>query len=61
MKVKLVVEAELAKGDILDPDTIPEDLIGELVKIKSGPYENMFYGEITSVDLSSKVREVQRA
>jgi hypothetical protein len=59
-KLRLIVDVELAKRDVLDPTTIETDLLGELVKVKSGPYENVFYGEITNVEKISSGK-VQRA
>lgn len=53
VKVLLTVEAEIEPNAILDAATIREDLANELVKVKSGPYNNMFYGEIVDVDIVS--------
>jgi len=52
IKITMTVEAELPSRDIIDPETIDKDLITELVKVKSGPYENRFYGELTSVTVT---------
>lgn len=61
MKMKFVVEAEINNQDIFDKRTLKEDLMGELMKVKSGLYENAFYGTITSIELLPSVRKVQRA
>jgi hypothetical protein len=49
MKIIFTVEAELGDQEIIDKRTVKEDLEGELVKIKSGPYDNAFYGNIVDV------------
>ncbi len=51
MSVKLIMtlEAELEKGDVDDIKTLKQDLEGELMKVKSGLYENRFYGSIVKV------------
>lgn len=61
MKMKFVVEADINNQDIFDKRTLKEDLMGELMKVKSGLYENAFYGTITSIELLPSVRKVQRA
>lgn len=49
----MTVQAILGPKDIDDLQTLEKDLLGELMKIKSGTYENRFYGEITEVKLKT--------
>lgn len=51
MKLKLVVDMELEKRDVEDVSTLRQDLEGELVKVKSGLYENRVYGQIVKVEI----------
>lgn len=48
-RVILTVEAEI-ESKFLDPDfTLNADLVGEVMKVKSGYYENLLDGNITAV------------
>lgn len=49
--VRFLVEARIDNEDVLNPDTLKDDLENELVKVKSGPYENIFYGDISKVEI----------
>jgi hypothetical protein len=51
MKLIMTVECDLPKRDICDLDTVVEDLLHECVKVKSGVYENVFYGDIAKVEI----------
>ena len=51
--VVMTVNAILGPEDIDDIQTLEKDLLGELMKIKSGAYKNRFYGEITEVKLKT--------
>lgn len=53
-QVRLMVEMTIDHIDCEHtPETLSRDLVGELVKIKSGWYENQFYGNIVSTELIS--------
>lgn len=63
MKVHLVVEVEVPEDEMnlmhaLNEGfqkPVKERLIGESVAIKSGPYENMVWGNIVSVSLETEI------
>jgi hypothetical protein len=48
VKIKLVVEAEVANDE--EMATLESDLISGWMAVKSGLYENRVWGTITSVD-----------
>ena len=47
----LTVEASIDSGFIADPDSLIQDLVGEVVKVKSGTYENLLMGNISEVKI----------
>lgn|GEM_PF-5350979 len=51
MKLTLIVEAELQDEEVFNLDSLVSDLKGELMKVKSGTYENHFYGAIKNVEV----------
>ena len=51
VKLTLIVEAELQDEEVFNLDSLVGDLEGELMKVKSGAYENHFYGEIKKVEV----------
>jgi hypothetical protein len=59
-KLVLTLEAEIPNREIYDRDTLITDLKDELMKVKSGLYENHFYGYITNVVVVPQ-QKVQRA
>ena len=46
----MVLEAEVEVWNDEDLANLERDLVGELMKIKSGLYDNRFYGSIISVE-----------
>jgi hypothetical protein len=53
--VQIVVDVEFDTDD--SPEEVKEGLLGELVKVKSGPYENWAMGDIVEVrELPTKAR-----
>jgi hypothetical protein len=53
--VQVVVDIELDTDD--SPEELKKALLGELVKVKSGPYENWAMGDIVEVrQLPNKAR-----
>lgn len=60
MRLIMSVECELRKRDIFDPDTVVEDLINHVVKVKSGVYENAFYADITKVEIVSPKKKTRK-
>lgn len=52
-KVVFTVEAEITKEERVYGDQIKDgDLVGEIMKVKSGLYENLIVGSITAVNIS---------
>jgi len=61
VKIKLVVEVDVNRRDLCyGLNTLEEDLLDNVVKVKSGPYENVIHGYITEVTLPN-IGKVQRA
>ncbi len=57
-KVKATIELEVPKDMVEDVGKLREELIGEFVKVKGGPYENAAFGFITNVEeVTSGTRE----
>ena len=54
-QLTFLVQATIEDQDVLDYRTLKEDLEGELVKIKSGAYENAFYGVIVKVTVEGDI------
>jgi hypothetical protein len=50
MRLILTIECELLKRDIQNQTTVIEDLISEVVAVKSGIYENILWGTIASAE-----------
>ena len=53
----LTVEACIDNGFIVDPDSLIKDLEGEVVKVKSGAYENLLTGNITGVEIIGEAED----
>lgn len=49
MILKITAEIDVEDNFVEDDQTIVEDLLGEVVKVKSGVYENIAVGNISSV------------
>jgi hypothetical protein len=54
MKIILTIEAELSVDEIYDTETLSQDLLDEMVKVKSGPYENVLIGYISNVQTTPR-------
>jgi hypothetical protein len=46
----VTVEFTVSPNEMIDEQTLEEDLLGQFVKIKSGAYENALVGVVTSVN-----------
>jgi hypothetical protein len=60
MVVTGVVEFEVDRDEVSESELV-SGLMGELVKVKSGVYENQFYGNIISVQTKEETAELERA
>lgn len=49
MELTITVEIEIDDEFIHNEDTLIDDLLGSWVKIKSGAYDNLALGTVTSV------------
>lgn len=52
---KITATIQIETGYIYDQDTLLEDLKGEFIKVKSGCYENLAFGDINTVELVGTV------
>lgn len=50
--VTLIVDVEIPDSEISEPGALQRDLLGELVKIKSGIYDNLVMGNIVLVRIT---------
>jgi hypothetical protein len=60
MKIRAVVIFDLQSTEEMGIDINSDDLIGEVVKVKSGTYENLLMGSIVEAeDLMGSIAEVE--
>jgi hypothetical protein len=55
--LKITVDACIDSSDIYYPNSFVQDLYGEVMKVKSGLYENLLSGNITGVEIVGEAED----
>ena len=54
-KITVTVEFDYPKNEIYDLSTLETDLVGNWASVKSGIYQNHFWGIITNAKVNQKI------